>query len=64
MVQSLWYGFQLNKKPGIALIFRKPENRCYLIRLNSLLQHRKLTDVEIWTIDETGMVEMAFEPES
>ena len=55
--QSLWYGFQLNKKPGICLILESEKDRRFLIRLNSLIAHQKL-DLKVWTIDPEGNVEL------
>lgn len=40
--QALWYAYQTNKKPGILLVYRKPEDKRYLIRLNSLISHYNL----------------------
>jgi hypothetical protein len=46
--QSLWYGFQLNKKPGIVLILRKPEDQKFVYRIQSLAYHQSI-DLDIWT---------------
>ena len=55
--QALWYGFQLDKQSGIVLILRKPEDQRFVIRLKSLLEHRKLTDVKLWIIKESNIIE-------
>ena len=54
--QSLWYSFQLNKKPGVVLIIEDEKDRRFLVRLKSLLKHRKLDDVQIWTITQEGSI--------
>ena len=52
--QALWYGFQLDKQSGIVLILRDEKDKRFLVRLKSLLAHRKLTDVKVWTITTEG----------
>ena len=37
--QTLYYSLQTGKRAGIVLILEKPEDRKYLIRLNSTIQH-------------------------
>jgi len=40
--QSLWYGIQSNKKPGIILILKDKKDYKYFIQLNSTLKHANL----------------------
>lgn len=47
--QSLNYGFQFNRKPGILLILEKPDDRKHYIRINSLVKHYSLP-IKVWTI--------------
>ncbi|GGF27359.1 hypothetical protein [Echinicola rosea] len=42
--QSLWYGLQTNRKPGIVLILRSKKDYKYYIQLNSALSYAKLQD--------------------
>ncbi|QDH80619.1 hypothetical protein FKX85_16855 [Echinicola soli] len=42
--QSLWYGLQTNRKPGIILILRSRKDYKYYIQLNSALNYAKLQD--------------------
>lgn len=58
--QSLWYGFQLQKKAGLVLILEDEKDRRFLVRLRSLLVYRKLNDVAVWTIDEAGAIKKEF----
>ena len=48
--QSLWYSYQSNLKPGIVLILRTEKDRKYLLKLNSLIDGKKL-DIKVWVID-------------
>lgn len=48
--QSLWYAYQTNKKPGIVLIVKTDNDRKHLLRLRSLIEHRKL-DIRVWTVE-------------
>ena len=41
--QSLNYSFQLNKKAGILLILEEPDDERHLIRVESIIEHFKLT---------------------
>lgn len=45
--QSLYYSLQTGKRAGVVLIFTKPEDRKYWIRLNSTIQHFGLP-VDTW----------------
>lgn len=47
--QSLYYAFQTNKKAGIVLIFKKPEDVRYHHRLMSVIEHNKL-NIDVWVI--------------
>jgi hypothetical protein len=47
--QSLNYGLQTGKKPGIYLIIEKPEDYKYWIRLNSIIEHYKLP-IDTWKV--------------
>lgn len=42
--QSIWYGLQTNKKPGIILILKSNEDYKYYIQLNSALTYANLND--------------------
>ena len=42
--QSIWYGLQTNKKPGIILLMRSKEDYKYFIQLNSALTYANLND--------------------
>ncbi|WP_411845923.1 hypothetical protein AAFN60_20395 [Roseibacillus persicicus] len=55
--QSLWYAFQTDKKAGIVLILKDEKDRRFLIRLQSLIRHRKLNDVTVWTISKSGQID-------
>ena len=47
--QSLWYGLQTTKKPGIILIIEKDSDYKYFIQLNTALDYAGLTDkIEVW----------------
>ena len=48
--QALWYGFQLNKKPGIVMILRTEADRKYVYRIQSLAAHHKV-DLKVWIIE-------------
>ena len=48
--QSLWYGFQLNKKPAIVMILRSKEDQKYVYRIDSLAKHHKV-DLKVWTVE-------------
>lgn len=54
--QSLWYSFQTEKKAGIVLIIENEKDLRFLIRLQSLLVHRKMNDVTVWTISKSGEI--------
>ena len=54
--QSLWYSFQTNKKAGIVLIIEDKKDERFLIKLRSLIAHRKIKDVKIWTISKAGVI--------
>ena len=45
--QSLYYGLQTGKRPGIVLILESPQDRKYWIRLNSTIQHFNLP-IDTW----------------
>ena len=49
--QSLYYGLQTGKKPGIVLILEHIKDRKYWIRLNSTIQHYKLP-IDTWVIEK------------
>ena len=42
--QSIWYGLQTNKKPGIILLMRSKEDYKYFIQLNTALNYANLSD--------------------
>lgn len=48
--QALWYGFQLNKKPGVVLILRKKDDRKFLFRIQSLADHHGI-ELKVWTVE-------------
>lgn len=48
--QSLYYAFQTNKKAGIVLIYKKPEDVRYYHRLMSVITANKL-DIDVWIIN-------------
>ena len=54
--QALWYSFQTNKKAGIVLIIEKKKDERFLIKLRSLIKHRKIKDVKVWTISKAGKI--------
>lgn len=47
--QSLNYGFQFDRKPGILLILERPSDRKHLIRINSIIRHYDLP-IDVWEI--------------
>jgi hypothetical protein len=47
--QSLFYALQTNKRAGIVLILRTPEDRRYLLRLNSTIEAYSLP-IDVWEI--------------
>jgi len=49
--QSLYYGLQTGKKPGIVLILEHEKDRRYWIRLNSTIQHYNLP-IDTWVIEK------------
>jgi hypothetical protein len=56
--QALWYGMQLNKKPGIVLLIESPAQRKYAIQLGSALEHSGLNNsitVWLWPDDFPGV---------
>lgn len=42
--QSIWYGLQTNKKPGIILLVIKKTDYKYFVQLNSALNYAGLSD--------------------
>lgn len=56
--QSLNYGFQFDRKPGILLILESPSDRKHLIRINSIIRHYKLP-IEVW--DTAGYEEIEYQ---
>lgn len=48
--QSLFYGIQTRRQPGILLILEKPEDRRFLIRLGTVIREHRLP-IHLWTID-------------
>jgi hypothetical protein len=42
--QSIWYGLQTYKKPGIILLLRSKEDYKYFIQLNTALEYAHLSD--------------------
>ncbi len=49
--QSLYYGLQTGKRPGILLILESVKDRKYYLRLNSVIQEYGLT-IDVWMIGE------------
>ena len=47
--QSLYYGLQTGKRPGILLIIEKPKDLKYWIRLNSTINHYGLP-IDTWMV--------------
>ena len=47
--QSLWYGYQANKTPGVVMILRTEADRKYVIRLRSLAKHHNIK-IDVWVI--------------
>lgn len=47
--QSLYYAFQTNKKAGIVLIYKTPEDNKYYHRIMSVIHHNKL-NIDVWVI--------------
>jgi len=45
--QSLYYGLQTGKRPGIVLILEAPEDYKYWIRLNTIIRHFNLP-IDSW----------------
>lgn len=63
--QSLWYGQQTLKKPGIILLIESPDQRKYAIQLQSTIDHFGLTDqIKVWLYpdDFPGVTVSAAEP--
>ena len=54
--QSLWYFFQTNKKAGIVLIIEDKKDERFLLKLWSLIEHRTIKDVKIWTISKADKI--------
>ncbi|MDQ3017417.1 MAG: hypothetical protein M3R25_11950 [Bacteroidota bacterium] len=51
--QSLWYGLQTNKQPGIILLMESPEDRVNGIRLQSALDFAGIGDkITVWFYPE------------
>ena len=48
--QALWYSFQTNKKAGVVMILRKPEDQKFVLRIQSLAEHHKI-ELKVWTVD-------------
>jgi len=48
--QSLWYAFQTNKKAGIVLIYKKPEDVRFYHKLMSVIAQNALK-IDVWVID-------------
>lgn len=49
--QSLWYGLQTNKRPGIVLVKKvgkELEHNKYVIMLHSALDYGGLHDIKVW----------------
>lgn len=59
--QSLNYGFQFDRKPGILLILESPSDRKHLIRINSIIRHYDLP-IEVW--DTVGYDEIEYQTTS
>ena len=51
--QSLYYGLQTGKKPGVVLILEKNKDRRYWIRLNSTIQHFTLP-IDAWSTGDAA----------
>lgn len=49
--QSLYYGLQTGKKPGVVLILEKPTDMKYWIRLNSAITHYGIP-IDTWKTGE------------
>lgn len=47
-------------KTEVVLIIEDEKDRRFLVRLKSLLVHRKLNDVSVWTIDKAGEIKREF----
>ncbi len=51
--QSLWYGLQLERQPGIVLIMKTIQDRKYGIMLQSAIDYAGLTDkIRVWFYPE------------
>ena len=51
--QSLWYGLQLERQPGIILVMRTIKDRKYGIMLQSAIDYAGLTDkIRVWFYPE------------
>jgi hypothetical protein len=51
--QSLWYGLQTGKSPGIILLVKTPQDRRHLIRLQTTIDHNGLGDqIRVWAYPE------------
>ena len=48
--QSLYYALQTGKRAGIVLILKKPVERRYWIRLNTVIDHFKMP-IDAWKIE-------------
>ncbi len=52
--QALWYGLQLERKPGIVLVMKDINDRKYGIMLQSAIDYAGLTDkIKVWFIPKT-----------
>lgn len=49
--QSLYYSFQTNKKAGIVLIYKKPEDVRYYHRLMSVIADNALK-IDVWIVNK------------
>ncbi len=49
--QSLYYGLQTGKEPGVVLILEEDSDRKYWIRLNTTIDHHKLP-IKTWETNE------------
>jgi len=47
--QSLEYSMLTGRKPGIVLIYKKPSDVRYLLRLQAVIKYTNL-DIDIWTV--------------
>lgn len=54
--QSLFYGIQTNRKPGILIILENPDDRRFLIRLGTVIREHRLP-IALWTIDSQWKIE-------